>query len=83
MIYILAGRPAYVRPISFDHYQQLVREDYEQQLASAAEKMVSGGVLVVFDELEADDLALIDQLKLELLADFPQAMIYASPQESS
>ncbi len=79
MIYILIGRPAYVRPISYDQYQNAVRQDYEQQFAFITGQMERGAAFVVFDQLEPDDIALIDGLSLRQVAEYPQASIYQAP----
>lgn len=83
MIYVLVDRPAYVRPISYDQYQNAPRQDYEQQLAFIADQMERGAAFVVFDQLEPDDLALIGGLGLQLVAEYPQACIYRAPAAES
>jgi len=79
LIYILAGRPAYVRPIRYDPYQAEYRDDYELQFAQLEAQLGRGGVFVVFDELEADDLAVIERMDLQLLAQYPMAQIFGHP----
>jgi len=79
LVYILVGRPAYVRPISFDNYEQAVRSDYEQQFATLSSQLGSGGVFVLFDELEPDDQVFIDRLSLQPLESFPQVRLFQVP----
>jgi hypothetical protein len=79
LVYILVGRPAYVRPISFDNYEQAVRLDYEQQFATLSSQLGRGGVFVLFDELEPDDQAFIDRLNLRPLESFPQVRLFQVP----
>jgi len=81
LVYILVGRPAYVRPISFDNYEQAVRSDYEEQFATLSSQLGSGGVFVLFDQLEPDDQAFIDRLDLRPLESFPQVRLFQVPAE--
>jgi len=83
LIYVLAGRPAYVRPIHYDPYQAEYRDDYELQFAQLEDQLGRGGVFVVFDELEPDDREVIDRLDLELIQEFPTASIYGHPKGST
>jgi len=83
LVYILVGRPAYVRPISFDNYEQAERLDYEQQFATLSSQLGGGGVFVLFDELELDDRAFIDRLKLQPLESFPQVRLFQVPAADS
>jgi hypothetical protein len=83
LVYILVGRPAYVRPISFDNYQQAARADYEQQFQVLKEQLRGGGVFVLFDELEPDDQAFIDRMGLRPQQDFPQVRLFQVPAASS
>lgn len=79
LIFILLGRPAYVRPIHFDPYRDQYREDYEAQFAQLEDELGNGGIFVFFDELEADDLAVIERMELQLLAQYPMAQIFGHP----
>jgi 4-amino-4-deoxy-L-arabinose transferase-like glycosyltransferase len=83
LVYILVGRPAYVRPISFDNYQQAARSDYEEQFRALEEQLRGGGVFVLFDELEPDDQAFIDRMGLSLLETFPQVRLFQAPAAGS
>lgn len=80
-VYILAGRPAYVRPISYDHYQESAREDYDRQLRWARDIMKEGAVFVAFRPVEGDDQAFIQFAGLEAYHEFPEAVFYRLPTE--
>jgi hypothetical protein len=79
LVYILASRPAYVRPIRYDHYQERFRQDYEEQLQSAQEKLSAGGVLLIFKPVEAVDEVVIKRSGVVELADYDQAVIFGMP----
>ncbi len=79
MIYILTGKPAYVRPISYDQYQEQPREDYPQQLVVTKAVLVQGSVFVVFGQLEGDDTKLIEYAGLVQIDRTPNARFYAVP----
>jgi hypothetical protein len=79
LVYILVGRPAYVRPISFDHYEQAARLDYEEQFATLRSQLGQGGVFVLFDELEPDDQAFIDRMNLQPRDSFPSVRLFEVP----
>ncbi len=83
MLYILAGRPAYVRPISYDHYQQAFRQDYEQQFQMLAEQLEMGGVFVHIDQLEPDDEVFIERFDLQLSEIFDHLRVYRIPPPGS
>jgi hypothetical protein len=83
LVYILVGRPAYGRPISFDNYEQAERTDYEEQFAVLRAQLRQGGVFVLFDELEPDDQAFIDRMQLSLLESFPQVRLFQVPAAGS
>jgi hypothetical protein len=77
MVYILTGKPAYVRPISYDQYQEQAREDYQQQLRDITAILNKGSVFVVFEQLEADDTSLIDYAGLVEIDQTPHAFFFA------
>jgi len=77
MVYILTGKPAYVRPISYDQYQEQPRDDYRQQLEFTKGVLDHGSVFVVFDALEADDTRLIEFADLVQIDRTPNARFYA------
>ena len=78
LVYVLAGRPAYVRPIRFDQYQQAFREDYEEQMAFAENLLTEGALLIVFHPVEEADQAVIERAGLQPVEVFPDATILAS-----
>lgn len=80
MIYVLIGRPAYVRPISYDQYQDTAREDYEEQFEFLEAQLEDGGIFVLFDELEPDDRAMIERFDLEIIEQFENAQVYRHPE---
>lgn len=82
LVYVLIGRPAYVRPITFDPYRGELREDYDSQFAQFEDNMSEGGFFVVFDELELDDQQVIERLELQLLEEYPAVRIFG-PSEAS
>lgn len=79
LIYVLSDRPAYMRPIPFDHYQQERREDYQHQLEATEERLQEGAVFVVFRPVEAADRATIEFAQVEKLGSFAHAVFYGYP----
>jgi 4-amino-4-deoxy-L-arabinose transferase-like glycosyltransferase len=76
LVYVLADRPAYVRPIRYDHYQEAFRDDYKEQLDEATDLMQSGSILVVFRPTEEDDETFVEYADLEVVVDTPEAVFY-------
>ena len=62
LVYVLVDRPAYAFPITFDHYQQVYREDLEEQIAFVRGLLKDGGRIIYFGELEGNAQFLLDQL---------------------
>lgn len=79
LVYVLADRPAYVRPIRFDHYQDQFRDDFEQQLQATKERLLEGGVYVVFHPVESVDKATLDYTGAVKLVTYPEATFYGLP----
>ncbi len=79
MVYILTGEPAYVRPISYDQYQEAPRADYQDQLVQITAILEQGSVLVVFKPVEPDDARLIDYAGLAGIGETQYAKFYAEP----
>jgi hypothetical protein len=77
MIYILTEKPAYVRPISYDQYQEQPRDDYQRQLEFTKGVLEHGSVFVVFDKPETDDTRLIEFAGLVQIDRTPNARFYA------
>jgi hypothetical protein len=76
LVYILAGRPAYARPILYDHYREELREDFEQQLEASRAKIEQGAVYVVFRPVEEIDRTVLEYTGAVELAAFPEGVIY-------
>lgn len=81
LVYVLADRPAYARPIRYDHYQEAFREDFESQLRAAEEKLEAGGVYVVFHPVEAVDEQTLEFTGAEKLVSYDQATFYGLPEK--
>jgi hypothetical protein len=75
LFYFLAGRPAYAFPISYDIYTQRARQDYEEQIAKAKDRLENGAIIVLFFPVEERQKAL-KQLGVEILYEFPQAVFF-------
>jgi hypothetical protein len=82
MIYYLMGRPAYMRPILFDHYSLTYRQDYEEQLAFAEEQLDAGGIYIQARSPAKEDFKVIEELQLDLLLEIDDFTFYASPERS-
>jgi hypothetical protein len=67
MIYVFVGRPSYMWPISFDQYKQEEREDFSGQIEATRERLLEGGVLVVFGWPVGTEELVFDQLETERL----------------
>jgi hypothetical protein len=78
LFYYLAGRPAYAFPISYDHYTQQQRQDYEEQIAKAKDRLDKGAIIVLFYPDE-EQQTVLKQLGVETLYEFPQAIFYHQP----
>lgn len=79
MVYILTGRPAYLRPLDFDVYQQQYRQDFQQQVDETRSRLEAGAVYVVFSPIESIDrkvIALTGAVESEA---YPQATFYVYP----
>ncbi len=82
LVYVLSGRPAYVRPIRFDVYQDQAREDFVHQVQATEERMEQGGVYVIFYPIEDVDRDVIRMTGAELLQELPQAALYGYPERA-
>ena len=78
LFYFLAGRPAYAFPISYDNYTQQERQDYNSQISTAKDRLERGAIIVLFFPEEGQKKAL-EQLAVETLFEFPQAIFYHLP----
>jgi hypothetical protein len=78
LVYVLVDRPAYAFPISFDHYQQVYREDLDEQLEFVRGLLEEGGRIIYFGELEDNDQLLLKQLGAVEARSFDGATLYRS-----
>jgi hypothetical protein len=78
LFYFLAGRPAYAFPISYDNYTQQERQDYNDQITKARKRLEQGAIIVLFYPEEGQIKAL-EQLGVDVLYEFPQAIFYHLP----
>jgi len=76
LVYVLVDRPAYAFPITFDHYQQVYREDLEEQIEFVRGLLKDGGRIIYFGELEGDNQLLLDQLGAVEERSFEGATLY-------
>ena len=79
MVYYLMDRPAYMMPIKFDLYQQAFREDYNQQIELARDRLEAGAVLVVFGEPSKDEAEALRLLEVLPLQTYDEAVVYGYP----
>jgi 4-amino-4-deoxy-L-arabinose transferase-like glycosyltransferase len=75
LFYFLAGRPAYAFPISYDSYTQQARQDYTEQIARAKTNLDHGAIIVLFQP-NAERENVLQQLGVDTLYKFPQAIFY-------
>jgi hypothetical protein len=78
LVFILIGKPAYMRPIQFDTYQLAYREDFEKQVADAQSKLDRGAVLVLFGPLDSEEEQVLQALDVRSTYVSPQATFYVS-----
>jgi hypothetical protein len=78
LVFILIGKPAYMRPIQFDTYQQAYREDFEKQVADAQSKLDLGAVLVLFGPLDAEEEQVLHALDVRPTFQSSEATFYVS-----
>ncbi len=78
LVFILIGKPAYMRPIQFDTYQLAYREDFEKQVADAQSKLDRGAVLVLFGPLDGEEEQVLQALDVRSTYQSPEATFYIS-----
>ncbi|HLC02297.1 MAG TPA: hypothetical protein VJK02_04625 [Anaerolineales bacterium] len=78
LVFILVGKPAYMRPIQFDAYQLAYREDFEKQVADAQSKLDLGAVLVLFGALDEEEMNVLDALNVVAAYVSSEATFYVS-----
>ena len=79
MVYVMVNRPAYMWPISFDHYRLEEREDFQDQIEATKEKLNRGGVLVVFGWPEETETLVYDTLGAEPFSIFIDVTFFGYP----
>lgn len=78
LVYILIGRPAYMRPILFDAYRLEYRQDFEQQIADVQAKLDQGGVLILFGDQDPEEQNVLEALKVKPFRTFDAATMYVA-----
>jgi hypothetical protein len=63
-------------PILFDVYQQAEREDFEEQVALAAQRMKDASVLVLFGPPKPDEAEALRRLPIRRLLTLPETVLY-------
>ncbi len=67
LIYYISGRSAYMRPIRFDPYQMMVREDYLMQLQFVQSLLDQGGIYVQLKYPTQEEASVIEDLDLRAM----------------
>ena len=80
MVYVMAHRTAYMWPIAFDHYKLEEREDYAEQIEATREKLLNGGVLIIFGWPEEAEDIVFDLLGAERLSGFIDVTFFGYPE---
>lgn len=83
MVYYLADRPAYMKPIKFDVYQRQERADFPEQIALATERLRNGSIFVFFDEPSAEEEEILGILPVKPIYQTPRVTIYVYDQNAS
>jgi hypothetical protein len=78
LVFILVGRPAYMRPIRFDAYQLKYREDFASQVSDTQAKLDSGAVLVLFGSLDSEEMYVLQALNVTATYKSAEASFYVS-----
>jgi hypothetical protein len=78
MVFILAGRPAYLLPIRFDAYSQTERADYEKNVRANRRRLEEGAVLVILGNPDEGALQAMDDLNVTPIRGFSSAMFYGA-----
>jgi hypothetical protein len=80
LIYVMSKRTAYMWPIAFDHYKQEEREDYAEQIEATREKLLNGGVLIIFGWPEEAEDVVFDLLGAQRLVGFIDVTFFGYPE---
>jgi hypothetical protein len=62
MVYYLIDRPAYMKPIKYDLYQQADRDDFEEQLELAETRLQEGSLFIQFGKPTEEEQEVIRRL---------------------
>jgi hypothetical protein len=76
MVYIFADRPAYLLPLKVDYHTTQEREDYDQQIEATREKLIQGGLIVIFSPMTEREFEVVELLDVELLDEFYGSAFY-------
>jgi hypothetical protein len=79
MVYYLVDRPAYMKPIRYDLYQQAFREDFNEQIDLARRRLGSGSIFVFFDEPSSEESDILELLDMSLIYETERVKIFAYP----
>ena len=78
LVYVLSDRPAYLFPILFDKYRQKDREDFNEQIEFAREKLEEGAILIVFTPMKDEEMMVLELLDVVAISIFDEAIFYAA-----
>jgi hypothetical protein len=80
MVYYLVDRPAYMKPIKFDVYQQAERDDFDVQIELAKSRLASGSLFVFFDEPSEEETEILQLLNATPIFQSPKVTVFAYPE---
>jgi hypothetical protein len=80
LVYVMSKRTAYMWPIAFDQYKQEEREDYAEQIEATQEKLLNGGVLIIFGWPEGAEEVVFDLLGAQRLVGFIDVTFFGYPE---
>jgi hypothetical protein len=80
MVYIFTNRPAYLLPLQIDFHTTMERDDFNQQVSATREKLLRGGVVVLFSPMTENELKVVELLNAELLDAFIGSLFYGYPE---
>ena len=78
LTYVLSDRPAYLFPLLFDVYRLKEREDFDEQVDIAKERLEAGAVVVMFEPLREEQKNTLDLLNVVPIYNFPEVTFYVS-----
>jgi hypothetical protein len=80
MVYIFVNRPAYLLPLQVDFHTTKAREDFDQQVLATRDKLLDGGVIVLFSPMTENELKVVELLDADLLDAFYGSSFYGYPE---